>query len=84
MRLAFPLIVSVLLFSIGVFGVLALRDESNLVGQRADRSGELGDAGAADRHEGQVDLLTPVVKAYGADQAFRIAERQLLVGHLHP
>jgi hypothetical protein len=32
------------------------------------------DAGAAARHEGQVDLLTPVVKAYGADQAFRIAE----------
>jgi alkylation response protein AidB-like acyl-CoA dehydrogenase len=32
------------------------------------------DAGAAAYHEGQVDLLTPVVKAYGADQAFRIAE----------
>jgi alkylation response protein AidB-like acyl-CoA dehydrogenase len=32
------------------------------------------DPGAAARHEGQVDLLTPVVKAYGADQAFRIAE----------
>ena len=29
---------------------------------------------AAARHEGQVDLLTPVVKAYGSDQAFRIAE----------
>jgi alkylation response protein AidB-like acyl-CoA dehydrogenase len=28
----------------------------------------------AARHTGQVDLLTPVVKAYGADQAFRIAE----------
>jgi alkylation response protein AidB-like acyl-CoA dehydrogenase len=32
------------------------------------------DAGAAAHHEGQVDLLTPIVKAYGADQAFRIAE----------
>jgi alkylation response protein AidB-like acyl-CoA dehydrogenase len=32
------------------------------------------DPGAAARHEGQVDLLTPVVKAYGSDQAFRIAE----------
>ena len=32
------------------------------------------DAGAAARHEGQVDLLTPVVKAYSSDQAFRIAE----------
>jgi alkylation response protein AidB-like acyl-CoA dehydrogenase len=32
------------------------------------------DPGAAARHEGQVDLLTPVVKAYGSDQAFRVAE----------
>src|SRR5688572_26645219 len=32
------------------------------------------DPGAAARREGQVDLLTPVVKAYGSDQAFRIAE----------
>jgi hypothetical protein len=32
------------------------------------------DPGEAARHEGQVDLLTPVVKAYGSDQAFRIAE----------
>jgi alkylation response protein AidB-like acyl-CoA dehydrogenase len=32
------------------------------------------DPGAAARHEGQVDLLTPVLKAYGSDQAFRIAE----------
>jgi hypothetical protein len=33
-----------------------------------------GDAGAAARHEGQVDLLTPVVKAYSSDQGFRVAE----------
>jgi alkylation response protein AidB-like acyl-CoA dehydrogenase len=32
------------------------------------------DAGTAAHHEGQVDLLTPVVKAYSSDQAFRIAE----------
>ena len=32
------------------------------------------DPGAAAHHEGQVDLLTPVVKAYSSDQAFRIAE----------
>jgi hypothetical protein len=37
------------------------------------------DAGAAARHEGQLDLLTPVVKAYGADQAFRIAEMAIQV-----
>jgi alkylation response protein AidB-like acyl-CoA dehydrogenase len=42
----------------------------------ADLASALGerDPGSAARHEGQVDLLTPVVKAYGADQAFRIAE----------
>ena len=32
------------------------------------------DAGTAARHEGQVDLLTPVVKAYSSDQGFRVAE----------
>jgi alkylation response protein AidB-like acyl-CoA dehydrogenase len=32
------------------------------------------DPGAAARHEGQVDLLTPVVKAYSSDQGFRVAE----------
>ena len=37
------------------------------------------DPGAAARHEGQVDLLTPVVKAYGADQAFRIAEMAIQI-----
>ena len=37
------------------------------------------DPGAAARHEGQVDLLTPVVKAYGSDQSFRIAELAIQV-----
>jgi alkylation response protein AidB-like acyl-CoA dehydrogenase len=37
------------------------------------------DPGAAARHEGQVDLLTPVVKAYGADQAFRVAEMAIQI-----
>jgi alkylation response protein AidB-like acyl-CoA dehydrogenase len=32
------------------------------------------DAAKAHYHQGQVDLLTPIVKAYCADQAFRIAE----------
>ncbi|HWP65390.1 MAG TPA: acyl-CoA dehydrogenase [Candidatus Limnocylindria bacterium] len=32
------------------------------------------DPGTATFHQGQVDLLTPIVKAYCADQAFRIAE----------
>ena len=42
----------------------------------ADLAGALQatDEGRAAYHEGQVDLLTPVVKAYCADQAFRVAE----------
>jgi len=38
---------------------------------------EKKDAGKAAFHEGQVDLLTPIVKAYCADQAFRIAEEAI-------
>ena len=47
----------------------------------ADLAGALAerDPGAAARREGQADLLTPVVKAYGADQAFRIAELTIQV-----
>jgi alkylation response protein AidB-like acyl-CoA dehydrogenase len=37
------------------------------------------DEGRAMYHEGQVDLLTPIVKAYCADQAFRIAEMAIQV-----
>ena len=37
------------------------------------------DAGAAAYHEGQVDLLTPLVKAYGSDQAFRVAEMAIQI-----
>jgi len=32
------------------------------------------DAGKAAYHQGQVDLLTPILKAYCSDQAFRVAE----------
>jgi alkylation response protein AidB-like acyl-CoA dehydrogenase len=32
------------------------------------------DAGQAAFHQGRVDLLTPIVKAYCADQSFRVAE----------
>jgi alkylation response protein AidB-like acyl-CoA dehydrogenase len=38
---------------------------------------EKTDPGKAAFHEGQVDLLTPIVKAYCADQAFRIAEEAI-------
>jgi len=33
-----------------------------------------GDERAAQYHQGQVDLLVPLVKAYGSDQAFRVCE----------
>jgi alkylation response protein AidB-like acyl-CoA dehydrogenase len=33
-----------------------------------------GDEQAAQYHQGQVDLLVPLVKAYGSDQAFRVCE----------
>jgi len=35
---------------------------------------EKTDAAKANYHTGQVDLLTPIVKAYCSDQAFRVAE----------
>jgi alkylation response protein AidB-like acyl-CoA dehydrogenase len=35
------------------------------------------DPGLAAQHEGQVDLLTPIVKAYCSDQSFRIAEQAI-------
>ncbi|OGL20626.1 MAG: acyl-CoA dehydrogenase [Candidatus Rokubacteria bacterium RIFCSPLOWO2_12_FULL_71_22] len=37
------------------------------------------DEGRAAYHEGQVDLLTPIVKAYCSDQAFRVAELAIQV-----
>ena len=37
------------------------------------------DAGRAAFHEGQVDLLTPVLKAYGSDQALRITEMAIQI-----
>src|SRR5690606_38570735 len=30
-------------------------------------------------HQGQIDLLTPLVKAYGSDQAFRVCETAIQV-----
>jgi alkylation response protein AidB-like acyl-CoA dehydrogenase len=32
------------------------------------------DDDAAAYHKGQVELLTPLVKAYGSDQSFRVCE----------
>ncbi len=37
------------------------------------------DQGRAAHHEGQVDLLTPIVKAYCSDQAFRLCEMAIQI-----
>jgi hypothetical protein len=37
------------------------------------------DAGAADYHQGQVDLLVPIVKSYASDQGFNIAATAIQV-----
>ncbi len=39
-----------------------------------DMAGAVKDAKEASYHQGQVDLLVPLVKAYGSDQAFRVCE----------
>jgi alkylation response protein AidB-like acyl-CoA dehydrogenase len=44
---------------------IALRNKSNKTQENED---------AAIYHQGQVDLLTPIVKAYCSDQAFRVCE----------
>ncbi|HEY1552970.1 MAG TPA: acyl-CoA dehydrogenase [Kofleriaceae bacterium] len=38
-----------------------------------------GDATAAEYHQGQVDLLVPLLKAYGSDQAFQICATAIQV-----
>ncbi len=45
---------------------------------RADSLKGKDDAGAA-YHTSQIDLLTPLVKAYGSDQAFRVCESAIQV-----
>jgi alkylation response protein AidB-like acyl-CoA dehydrogenase len=42
--------------------------------QDAVRAAQGQDEAAAAYHQGQVDLLVPLVKAYGSDQAFRVCE----------
>lgn len=46
-----------------------------------------GDASVAEYHQGQVDLLVPLLKAYGSDQAFSICATAIQVyggaGYLH-
>src|SRR5205823_1964642 len=44
------------------------------LGQHYDRARAASDEAEAAYHRGQVDLLVPLVKAYGSDQGFRVCE----------
>lgn len=61
-----------------VEGIRALILKLAMHEDRAQALGGKDDDGVA-YHRGQVDLLTPLVKAYGSDQAFRICETGIQV-----
>jgi len=61
-----------------VEGIRALIAKVALHSDRARVLSGKDDEGAV-YHQGQVDLLTPIVKAYASDQAFRIAEDAIQV-----
>ncbi|MDB4941145.1 MAG: Acyl-CoA dehydrogenase [Labilithrix sp.] len=46
------------------------QDKANILGESKDAEDEKARA----YHQGQVDLLVPLVKAYGSDQGFRVCE----------
>jgi alkylation response protein AidB-like acyl-CoA dehydrogenase len=48
-------------------------------GWHHDSAGEADDEARAQYHQGQVELLTPLIKSYGSDQAFRVAELAIQV-----
>ncbi|HNI60532.1 MAG TPA: acyl-CoA dehydrogenase, partial [Pseudomonadota bacterium] len=57
-----------------VEGLRALIAKVAAHNDRATIAAHGGGDGKASYHQGQVELLTPLVKAYGSDQAFRICE----------
>ncbi len=57
-----------------VEGLRALIAKLAAHNDRATIAAHGGGDGKASYHQGQVELLTPLVKAYGSDQAFRICE----------
>ena len=57
-----------------VEGIRALCLKLAMHVDRAGVATAAGDTASVTYHQGQVDLLVPLVKAYGSDQAFRICE----------
>lgn len=57
-----------------VEGIRALCIKLSMHWDRLNVATAAADAAGAAYHQGQVDLLVPLVKAYGSDQAFRICE----------
>ena len=57
-----------------VEGVRALIVRGAISEDRAKVAEVAGDTEAAERHRGRLELLTPLIKAYSSDQAFRICE----------
>jgi hypothetical protein len=62
-----------------VEGIRALIIKLALHTDRVRVAQEAKDEAAAAYHQGQVDLLVPLVKAYGSDQGFRVAETAIQV-----
>jgi alkylation response protein AidB-like acyl-CoA dehydrogenase len=61
-----------------VEGIRALAVKLTMHQDRVDTIGGKDDK-AALYHQGQIDLLVPLVKAYGSDQAFRVCETAIQV-----
>lgn len=59
--------------------VYGLRAMIAKAGYHEDARSTSEDEAAQRYHQGQIELLTPLIKAYGSDQAFRIAEQAIQV-----
>jgi len=62
-----------------VEGIRALAVKLTMHIDRANALEKSGDKAAAEYHVGQVDLLVPLIKAYGSDQAFQICATAIQV-----
>jgi alkylation response protein AidB-like acyl-CoA dehydrogenase len=62
-----------------VEGIRALAVKLTMHIDRANALDKSGDKAAAEYHIGQVDLLVPLIKAYGSDQAFQICATAIQV-----
>jgi hypothetical protein len=59
--------------------VCGLRAMIAKAGHHEDARSASNDEAVQKYHQGQIELLTPLIKAYGSDQAFRIAEQAIQV-----